>query len=292
MQFKRVVDGVAWCAVLMLCASVAGAAGGAPQKAPTESLSLYGERNVDLKSYLSGQIVDSPAITWEAVLQQLALGLTSDPSRGIVADRLAPRTIVPANKEDRCALEAPVQLNNIEIAFADAFMLALLDTDQCVVLAVVDKSATPRILSAAELGTMGGPMMGGIHYAIDDLFAVGSGAWATWIKSDHENSDEGFIDYQLYMISSGRLSLVYEGPSLYNLKSGRDAAFFSATMTVLPTSHAGYRDIRIAVDEKARIDARRARRHYEWTIAWDAARKKYMGGSTELMNRVKQLNKN
>jgi hypothetical protein len=115
----------------------------------------------------------------------------------------------------------------------------------------------------------------------------------------HHNSQEGFVDYMLLGLIRGRLSQLYQGPSLYSIQSN-DSVCEVKVVTQrleafgpLPTRHDGFADLSLkAAEEGACRNGDRTTtlpvKRVDAVLTWDAQTQKYTGGEKELASLAKR----
>lgn len=234
---------------------------------------------------LQSPVNPQSAVTWQSMLAQVAPGVRSESPQGITATKLNPPTA--SLRDVHCDTETNLRFQTIKAYRASDAMLILLDSSQCVILAAFGNKAPYPLLASLAISNMGGPEMGGLSHYFNSSFAVGSHTDVIEIVALHSNSSESWANHLLFMVQPGKLKLIYDGPSLYSYNNGAtDSLAFGATLKALPNSRDGYKDIAIKVTE---IKNRKATRSYDWTIGWNAAENKYMGGSKTLLTRINGL---
>jgi hypothetical protein len=113
------------------------------------------------------------------------------------------------------------------------------------------------------------------------------------VKNAHHNSQESFVHYMLLGFVGDRLSLLYQGPSLYSVSSTDQACEEKVvtqqldSFTPLPTSHDGFVDLSLEVVEQSECrnggkTTERAVKRIDAVLTWNAAMRKYEGGEKEL----------
>jgi hypothetical protein len=128
---------------------------------------------------------------------------------------------------------------------------------------------------------------------VSAAFALASGVPAIVVKNAHHNSQEGFVDYMLLGLVGDRLSVLYQGPSLYSVSSN-DPACEEKVVTQqldsfapLPTSRDGFVDLSLKVVEQGECrNGGKATtlpvRHVNAVLTWNVTARKYEGGEKEL----------
>jgi len=236
---------------------------------------------------LSTPVSKKSPLSWQAVLAPIAPGIRLNKDEEIVADKL---TQPPSElKGVTCNYGEAVTFHEIQVYPAPNAYLALLNTEMCVILAKFRSEPPYQLVSSMTISDMGGPEMGGMAHYFIKIFEMSPQAILIDILSLHANSNESYANYLLILSTGDRLSLAYDGPRLYGFHTERESSVaWSMSMDLLHSSHGPYKDL--SMDATEIID-QKTKRHYRWTIAWDGAKGKYMGGNLQLQKLVNAMTK-
>lgn len=113
------------------------------------------------------------------------------------------------------------------------------------------------------------------------------------VLNSHHNSQEGFANYLVLALVDGRLASVYDGPFLYSFSIAQgkcEPLTVTQTLSALDMmankgSHPADLALRVR-EERVCVSAGKqgkpVERLHAFRLAWDAKRKRYLGGSKEL----------
>lgn len=123
------------------------------------------------------------------------------------------------------------------------------------------------------------------------VYSGGNQGFLIWLSNSHHNAGESYYIYNLMNLAGDKLNLVYDGPMLYSfLIYGGTECRVSQTLgpvPVLARDPSGYPRLAMKVRQeklcqKGSREVAAGGRDFAATLEWDAAKRKYMGGSKEL----------
>lgn len=123
------------------------------------------------------------------------------------------------------------------------------------------------------------------------VYSMNRGEFLFWVGNSHHNAGESYYIYNLFHAGGDQVDLAYDGPFLYSfLIPGPGDCRVTQSLAPVRSAgdSAGFPRLAMRVDQekicqKGPREVVSGRRGFEATLTWDAAKRKYMGGSKELL---------
>ncbi|HKX13300.1 MAG TPA: hypothetical protein VJP40_09120 [bacterium] len=130
-----------------------------------------------------------------------------------------------------------------------------------------------------------------VSFATDTgVYPMSRGEFLFWVGNSHHNSGESYSIFNLFHAGGDQVDIAYDGPFLYSyLIPGPEDCRVTQNLTPVRAvgDSSGFPRLTMRVDQekvcrKGEREVVSGRRGFDATLTWDAARRKYMGGSKEL----------